>query len=106
MKIVIDQAIPFIRGVFENYARVLYRDGAAISPADIKDADALVIRTRTRCNASLLDKSRVKIISAASIGKPPGCNLNQSILITFFILHTRTYDVKPALNFFHDIQKG
>ena len=68
MKIVIDQAIPFIRGVFENYAHVLYRDGAAISPADIKDADALVIRTRTRCNASLLDKSLVKIISAASIG--------------------------------------
>ena len=68
MKIVIDQAIPFIRGVFEDYADVVYMDGAAISPADIADADALVIRTRTRCNAELLDGSPVKLISAASIG--------------------------------------
>ena len=68
MKIVIDQAIPFIRGVFENYAEVLYRDGSSICPADIKDADALVIRTRTKCNASLLDGSPVKMISTATIG--------------------------------------
>ncbi len=68
MKIVIDQAIPFIKGVFEDYADVLYRDGASISPADIQDADALVIRTRTVCNASLLEGSSVKIISTAAIG--------------------------------------
>ena len=68
MKIVIDQAIPFIRDVFEDYAEVVYKDGAAICPSDIADADALITRTRTKCNAELLDGSPVKIISAASIG--------------------------------------
>lgn len=68
MKIVIDGSIPFVKNVFEPYAEVVYRDGAEISNADVRDADALLIRTRTKCNAALLDGSRVKIISAAAIG--------------------------------------
>ena len=67
-KIVIDKAIPFIRGVFENYAEVLYQDGNAIGPQDVADADALIIRTRTACNESLLEGSRVKLIATATIG--------------------------------------
>ena len=42
MKFVIDQAIPFIRGVFEPYAETVYMDGTAISREDLLDADALV----------------------------------------------------------------
>jgi len=68
MKIVIDDKIPFIRGVFENVAEVAYLPGAAISPADIADADALVVRTRTKCGAELLDGSSVKFIATATIG--------------------------------------
>ena len=68
MKIVIDQAIPFIEGVFEEYADVLYRNGASISREDLADADALIIRTRTRCTPDLLDGSPLKIISTAAIG--------------------------------------
>lgn len=68
MKIIIDKAIPFIEGVLEPYGEVHYLDGQSISAADVKDADALIIRTRTRCGSALLDGSSVKIISTATIG--------------------------------------
>ena len=66
MKIVIDKSIPFIEGVFEPYATVLYMEGPEISNKDLRDADALIIRTRTRCDARLLDGSTVKIIATAT----------------------------------------
>lgn len=68
MKIVADRNVPFLEGVFEPYAEVVYKDGRDIGPEDVKDADALIIRTRTRCDASLLDGSSVKIIATATIG--------------------------------------
>jgi len=68
MIIVIDKAIPFIQGVFEKYAEVRYLEGGSITAADVRDADALIIRTRTKCNAALLDGSRVKMIATATIG--------------------------------------
>ncbi|MBR4755941.1 MAG: 4-phosphoerythronate dehydrogenase [Bacteroidales bacterium] len=68
IKIVVDDAIPFIRDVFEPYADVVYKVGKEISHADVLDADALVIRTRTKCNAALLDRTTVKFIATATIG--------------------------------------
>ncbi len=68
MKIVIDSAIPYLRGVLEPFAEVRYIGGSAITAADVSDADALVIRTRTRCTAALLDDSRVQFIATATIG--------------------------------------
>ncbi|MDE5944025.1 MAG: 4-phosphoerythronate dehydrogenase, partial [Rikenella sp.] len=68
MKIVIDDKIPFIRGVFEPYAEVVYRPGGAIDAETLREADALVIRTRTRCDEALLDGSRVRIVATATIG--------------------------------------
>lgn len=68
MKIVADKHIPFLEGVFEPYAEVVYIDGRAITHDDIVDADAMIIRTRTRCNAELLDNTRVRIIATATIG--------------------------------------
>jgi erythronate-4-phosphate dehydrogenase len=68
MKIVIDEKIPFIKGVFEPWAEVVYRPGHAIDSAMVADADAIIIRTRTKCNSGLLKGSRVKIIASATIG--------------------------------------
>lgn len=68
MKIVVDDAIPFIGGVFEPYAEVVYRNGSQICREDVVDADALMVRTRTRCDASLLEGSSVRIIASATIG--------------------------------------
>lgn len=68
MKIVIDSAIPYIQGIFEPYAEVLYMGGNEFCPEAVGDADVLIIRTRTRCNESLLQGSSVKLIATATIG--------------------------------------
>lgn len=68
MKVIIDKAIPYIQGVLEPFAEVLYLDGKAFTAEDVKDADMLIIRTRTRCDKALLDGSSVKLISTATIG--------------------------------------
>ena len=68
MKIVCDDRIPFLKGVFEPYAEVVYLPGARTGASDVKDADALITRTRTRCDRALLEGSRVKIIASATIG--------------------------------------
>ncbi|MDR2652150.1 MAG: 4-phosphoerythronate dehydrogenase [Prevotellaceae bacterium] len=68
MKIVIDDKIPFINGVFEPFADVVYKAGDEISRIDLLDADALVTRTRTICNAKLLEGTEVKFIASTTIG--------------------------------------
>ena len=68
MKIVVDNAIPFISGVFEPFADVVYKKGGEICREDVLDADALVTRTRTRCDRSLLEGSSVRVIATATIG--------------------------------------
>lgn len=68
MKITIDKAIPFIAGVFEPFAEVQYLAGERFDAAAVRDSDALIIRTRTKCNAALLDGSRVRFIATATIG--------------------------------------
>ncbi len=110
MKIICDDKIPFLRGVFEPYAEVVYLPGAAISAADVRDADALIVRTRTRCDATLLQGSSVRVIASATIGydhidtewcsghgiewaNAPGCNSGsvaqyvESALLTLSRLH-------------------
>lgn len=69
MKVIIDSAIPFIRGVVEPYAEVVYCKGAEIDSSIVRDADALVVRTRTECNKELLEGSRVRFITTATIGR-------------------------------------
>ncbi len=67
-KIIIDDAIPFLSGVLEPWADVAYLPAAAIGPEEVRPADALVIRTRTRCDSRLLAGSRVRLIATATIG--------------------------------------
>ena len=94
MKIVVDDKIPFIREAISQISTdVIYKPGIAISPDDIHDADALIIRTRTRCDEALLKGSKVSFIATATIGYDhldseylkrthitwtncPGCNAN------------------------------
>lgn len=68
MKIIIDNKIPYIKGALEAFAEVLYIDGAKINKESVRNADALIIRTRTLCNAELLEGSTVKFIATATIG--------------------------------------
>ena len=68
MKIVIDSAIPFIKGVLEPFAEVVYVAGDSFTPQIVADADGLIVRTRTHCNRELLEGSKVEFIATATIG--------------------------------------
>ena len=69
MKIIVDDKIPYIKGQIEQLGdEVLYLSGADITAQDVRDADVLVIRTRTRCDRKLLEGSSVRFIVTATIG--------------------------------------
>lgn len=69
MKVIVDDKIPFIREALAGIAdEVVYLPGREFTPEVVKDADALVVRTRTRCDRRLLEGSRVKFIATATIG--------------------------------------
>lgn len=68
LHIIIESNIPFIRGLLEPYATVTYLPSADITPEAVRDADAIFVRTRTRCDAALLGGSRVKFVATATIG--------------------------------------
>lgn len=105
MKIVADDKIPFLRGVLEPFADVEYLPGSKISRAHLVDADALLVRTRTRCDHHLLEGTKVKFIATATIGydhidtsycqsagitwtNAPGCNAGSVMQwVTASILH-------------------
>ena len=111
MKIIIDDKIPYIRGAFEDVAEVIYLPGAKTTPEVVKDADAIVTRTRTICNKKLLAGSTVKFIATATIGfdhidteycaengiqwtNAPGCNsksVEQYIASTLMVLAERKH---------------
>ncbi len=68
MKIVIDRNIPFVAAPLASLGEVVALPGAGITSADVRDADILLTRTRTRCDASLLEGSRCRFVGTATIG--------------------------------------
>lgn len=80
IKIIADSAIPFLRGRLEDRCNMAYMPGDEFSNELVKDADALIVRTRTRCDESLLKGSSVKLIVTATIGMDhidiPWCESN------------------------------
>ncbi|MDY3847690.1 MAG: 4-phosphoerythronate dehydrogenase [Prevotella sp.] len=94
MKIIVDDKIPYIRETLALLTPdVEYIRGSEISASDVRDADALIVRTRTRCDSRLLKGSKVQFVATATIGidhldtewmdnngicwvNCPGCNAN------------------------------
>jgi erythronate-4-phosphate dehydrogenase len=68
LKIIADDNIPFLKGVLEPYAEVIYLPGKDIGKDIIDNADALLIRTRTKCTESLLKGTKIRFIGTATIG--------------------------------------
>ncbi len=68
MKIAADSKIPFLKGVFEPYCDVEYLSPAEMTREKIKDADAIIVRTRNRCDELMLEGTNVKFIATATIG--------------------------------------
>ena len=115
MKIIIDHKIPFIAGAFEDVAEVVYLPGNEIGPGDVKDADALIIRTRTKCDRALLEDSTVKFIASATIGydhidtgycddagirwtNAPGCNSSsvEQYLVSVLLHLNNTFGIQVS----------
>jgi len=68
IRIIADDKIPFLKGVLEPYAKVTYLPGNQINRNSITGTDALLIRTRTKCDSELLSGTPVKFIGTATIG--------------------------------------
>ena len=68
MKIIADSYIPFLKGLLDDVAQVEYLTPAEFTPEAVRDADALIIRTRAKCNETLLKGSKVRFIATATIG--------------------------------------
>lgn len=68
MKFVVDDKIPYLKGILEPFGAVLYLPGHLTTRAIVHDADVIITRTRTICNEALLKGSSVKFIATATIG--------------------------------------
>ena len=64
----IESNIPYIKGRLEGKAEVEYLSPEDFTAEAVRDADAIVVRTRTHCNSKLLDSSNVKLVVTATIG--------------------------------------
>lgn len=68
LKFLVESKVPFMRGMLERYGTVDYVHPDDITPARVRDVDAMIVRTRTRCDASLLAHSRCSFVATATIG--------------------------------------
>ena len=67
MKLLIDNEIPFINGVFEPFGEVEYLSGEDFIPERLRDADAILVKGHTRCDAALLEGSSEKMIATTLV---------------------------------------
>ncbi len=67
-QVIIDKGIPFLEGVFPPEIEVLHLSPEDITPAAVRYADALFVRTRTQINKELLHGSNVRFVATATIG--------------------------------------
>src|SRR5690554_201206 len=67
MQIVVDENIPQWQ-LFASYGQVTRLPGRSISNAEVKNADALIVRSVTRVDEQLLAGSRVRFVGTCTIG--------------------------------------
>lgn len=67
LKIVADRNVPYL-GNLNRVGELIRLDAADITPEAVRDADALIVRTRTRCDDALLGGSSVRFVGTATIG--------------------------------------
>jgi erythronate-4-phosphate dehydrogenase len=68
MILAVDEAIPYWREAFVGLGDIRSFSGRNLRPSDVRDADALVVRSVTRIDASLLDGSAIRFVGSATIG--------------------------------------
>ena len=124
MKIVFDRKIPGLEEAILKAAPemvLVAKEGTQINAHDVRDADALIVRTRTKCNRALLSGSKVGLIGSATIGtdhidipwcksngikvvNAPGCNAPAVMQYVAASLHKAGFD--PASQILGVVGKG
>ncbi len=113
MLIVADENIPLLDSFFDEIGEIRRVSGRHMGPADVADADILLVRSVTRVDAGLLEGSRVKFVGTATIGtdhvdrdwladnnitfaSAPGCNANSVVeyVLSVLSLYAERLDLK------------
>ncbi len=68
MIVAVDEVIPYGQEAFAGLGQIRTFSGRKLRPVDVRDADALVVRSVTRVDASLIDGSSVRFVGSATIG--------------------------------------
>ncbi len=68
MKIIADPNIPFVQEAFGPLGVVQLVPGRQMTPAIVREAEVLLVRSVTQVNAALLEGSRVRFVATATIG--------------------------------------
>lgn len=68
MKIVADENLAFTDYFFAEFGEIDARAGRTLTAADVNDADALLVRSVTKVNESLISDSQIKFVGSATIG--------------------------------------
>ncbi len=68
MKIVADENIPLLMECFGAMGEVVALPGRSISPEDVQDADALLVRSVTKVSRQLVENSSLKFVGTATAG--------------------------------------
>lgn len=107
MKILADQNIPHSETFFGQLGQVVQAPGRNLTPEQVSDIDALIVRSVTQVDASLLANSPVKFVGTCTIGtdhldipylnqrqiswaSAQGCNANSVVEYVFTALaHVR-----------------
>jgi erythronate-4-phosphate dehydrogenase len=68
MKIVVDENVAFAEEAFSKFGEVRLLHGREIDKSVLKDADALIVRSITKINRTLLEGTSVSFVGTATIG--------------------------------------
>ncbi len=68
MIIAVDEAIPYWEEAFTRLGEIRLFSGRKLRPQYIRDADALIVRSVTAVNASLLEGTSVRFVASVSAG--------------------------------------
>ncbi|MCJ8147362.1 4-phosphoerythronate dehydrogenase [Acinetobacter sp. A3.8] len=68
MKIVADENLAFTDYFFSEFGEIQNLAGRTISNDDLKDCDALLVRSVTKVNADLIKNTPIKFVGSATIG--------------------------------------
>ena len=103
MKIALDQNIPGARETFARHGEVMVFDGRRVNSEQLRDVQALIVRSVTPVNSSLLKSTPVQFVGTTTIGtdhlditwldqqgicraSAPGCNADGAAQYTFSMI--------------------